>query len=157
MTQASSEGHESLQVTNNPLFQVRVLNELQCQIVFIGSDSEFVSCTLVIVANLPNLASFVRMDMKRREYAIDIFFNDKAITKVVIDPHYEQKHAASITDRLILQLVGGLDGMAYIPEIVRSPYAYFSDEIERNGKNYRLVWLLEENQSYIGVINAYRR
>lgn len=40
--------------------------------------------------------------MARREYDISIKFNFKRINKVIIDPHYEGKHAESITDEIIL-------------------------------------------------------
>jgi hypothetical protein len=43
--------------------------------------------------------------MKRREYSVSIVVNQIRITKVIIDPHYEAKHAASISDELILKLV----------------------------------------------------
>ena len=48
--------------------------------------------------------------MKRREYNISITVNRKRIRKLIIDPHYEEKHAASITDEIILSLVKDLDG-----------------------------------------------
>ena len=48
--------------------------------------------------------------MKRREFDISIVVNHIRITKVIIDPHYEEKHAKSITDKIILELVKTLDG-----------------------------------------------
>ena len=48
--------------------------------------------------------------MKRREYEIDIIVNFRRISKVIIDAHYENKHKDSITDKLILRLVGLLNG-----------------------------------------------
>jgi hypothetical protein len=45
-----------------------------------------------------------------------------------------------------------------VPDEESPPFFYFStDKIELNGKFYKLVWLLEEDQIYIGVVNAYRR
>jgi hypothetical protein len=96
--------------------------------------------------------------MPRREYSISIEFNFKRINKVIIDPHYEEKHAESITDEIILALVKKLDGLIVIPDDVSPPYAYFTeDKMEFNGKLYKLVWLLEDDQIYIGVVNAHRR
>ena len=43
--------------------------------------------------------------MNRREYDIRIVVNRKRISKVIIDPHYEEKHAESISDEIILKLV----------------------------------------------------
>jgi hypothetical protein len=96
--------------------------------------------------------------MKRREYDISIVVNRVQITKVIIDPHYEEKHAASVSDELILELVKTLDGQVFSPDDVEPPFSYFRTEgIELNGRLYRLIWLLEEDQIYIGVVNAYRR
>jgi hypothetical protein len=96
--------------------------------------------------------------MARREYSISIEFNFKRINKVIIDPHYEEKHVESITDEIILELVKKLDGLVAIPDDVSPPYTYFTeDKMELNGKLYRLVWLLEDDQIYIGVVNAHRR
>ncbi|MEN0057722.1 MAG: hypothetical protein AAGB31_02715, partial [Bdellovibrio sp.] len=75
-----------------------------------------------------------------------------------IDPHYEEKHAESISDEIILNLVKELDGREFEPDDEDPPYTYFvADKMELNGKLYKLVWLLEEGQIYIGVVNAYRR
>ncbi len=96
--------------------------------------------------------------MVRREYDIDIVFNGKRIKKVIIDPHYELKHADSVSDGVILGLVKILDGMTFPPKNVKPPYSYFAlDKIEYKGKRYKLVWVLEDDQIYIGVVNAYRR
>ncbi len=96
--------------------------------------------------------------MKRREYSLDLTVNRKRITKVVVDPHYEEKHSSSIDDEIILRLVQMLDGKFVEPDVEDPPFNYFSqDQIGLNGKFYKLIWLLEENESYIGVINAYRR
>ncbi len=96
--------------------------------------------------------------MVRREYDIDIVFNGKRITKVIIDPHYELKHIDSVSDGVILGLVKLLDGLIFPPKTVKPPYSYFDlDKIEYKGKLYKLVWLLEDAQIYIGVVNAYRR
>lgn len=95
--------------------------------------------------------------MSRREYDISITFNGIEISKVFIDPHYELKHAESINDELILDLVRLLDGSDIAEDSVDEPYTYFVDDLEYKGKLYRLVWLLEDHQIYIGVINAHRR
>lgn len=84
--------------------------------------------------------------------------NGIRISKVVIDPHYEEKHAESVTDEIILELVKTLDGLKVVPEVVSGPYSYYKqDAIELGGKLYRLIWLLEDGEIYVGVVNAYRR
>ncbi len=96
--------------------------------------------------------------MSRREYGISIVVNFRRITKVIIDPHYEEKHAESITDDIILKLVQTLNGETVVPDSESPPYSYFvTDQIELDGKFYKLIWLLEDEQIYIGVVNAYRR
>jgi hypothetical protein len=95
--------------------------------------------------------------MSRREYDISIVFNETEIKKVIIDSHFELKHAESINDEIILDLVKQLDGLVRIPESITFPFSYFSEELELNGKLYRLIWLLEDEELYIGVVNAHRR
>ena len=95
--------------------------------------------------------------MNRREYNIDpIIINRLTICKVVIDPHYEEKHADRIDDTLILSLVRKLDGRFEVPEEIEGEFSYFATLLSFNGKRYRLVWLLENESIYIGIINAYR-
>jgi len=96
--------------------------------------------------------------MKRREYDIDILVNRRRITKVIIDSHYEKKHSTTIDDQIILKLVKTLDGEIIEPDAEDPPYSYFSqDRIELDGKFYKLIWLLEDDELYVGVVNAYRR
>lgn len=95
--------------------------------------------------------------MSRREYDLHIVFNGVEIKKVIIDPHYEGKHAGSINDELVLELVRALDRKLIDPDKITGDFSYFKQEIEFNRKFYRLIWLLEKNKIYIGVVNAYRR
>lgn len=96
--------------------------------------------------------------MSRREYKTDIVINEIRITKIVIDPHFEEKHQSSINDELIIQLVESLDGGEYEPEAINSNFEYYKGErIKLNNKFYRLIWLMEKGQIYIGVVNAHRR
>ena len=61
-------------------------------------------------------------------------------------------------DDLIIGLVMTLNGNDYEPDDRDGEYSYFvTDGIEYQGKLYKLIWLTEEHQVYIGVINAYRR
>jgi hypothetical protein len=96
--------------------------------------------------------------VKRRSFKIHIVVNSRRINQVVIDPHYEEKHSETISDKLILDLVNLLDGGDFVPEAVNKGFEYYTNEnLAVHGKRYRLVWLLEKDQLYIGVINAYRR
>lgn len=79
------------------------------------------------------------------------------INRVIIDPHFEIKHGDSINDELILELVKKLNGRIEIPEVKdQEGFSYFATLIEHDEKQYRLIWLLEDNAIYIGVINVYR-
>ncbi len=96
--------------------------------------------------------------MSRRHYKVNMTINNRPIKHVVIDPHYELKHAASINDDLILELVHLLNGGDFSPEAVSKGFEYYTtDKLLLKEKSYRLIWLLEHDQIYIGVINAYRR
>jgi len=94
----------------------------------------------------------------RRRYSLNLVFNQIEINSVIIDSHYEKKHFHSMTDEIILKLVKQLDWIVMSPNIVKFPYYYFvQDRMLLNDKFYKLIWLLEDSESYIGVINAYRR
>ncbi len=96
--------------------------------------------------------------MRRRAHDIKITVNGLKIVQVVIDPHYELKHSDSVDEQTILGLVALLDGLRFEPEDSDSPFQYFvADGLVLDGKRYKLVWLLEDNKLYIGVVNAYRR
>ena len=71
--------------------------------------------------------------------------------------HYEEKHGQSINDELILSLVRQLDGQSFRPETQSNEFNYFATNIEYQGKRFKLVWLLEKEQIYVGIINAHRR
>ena len=97
-------------------------------------------------------------DMPRRNYPISITINQIAIRTVIIDDHYEEKHSSTINDELILKLVQTLDQKLFEPVDVKPPYSYFvTEQMEYNHHHYKLIWLLEEDEIYIGVVNAYRR
>jgi hypothetical protein len=96
--------------------------------------------------------------MDRNGYLVRMTVNGVKIRKVIIDPHYKKKHSASITDDIFLELVKTLDGKYFDADDEKNPFLYFvTDKIGYNGKYYKLIWLLENREMYVGVINAYRR
>lgn len=96
--------------------------------------------------------------MNRREYDIQITVNGKGLKKAIIDPHYEEKHAGSVDDAIILKLVALLDGRSFEADDEDETYEYYvTDGMMLDGKFYKLVWLLEGDALYIGIVNAYRR
>lgn len=54
--------------------------------------------------------------MNRREYTTDIVINGIRISKIIIDPHFEEKHKSSISDEIIIRLVESLDGGEFEPK-----------------------------------------
>ena len=97
------------------------------------------------------------MDVKQSRYDIDpITVNGIRIVHVVIDMHYREKHSDHMNNDLILRLVKGLDGRRELPETRTDNYSYFATLIELDGKQFRLIWLLEDDAIYIGIVNAYR-
>jgi NDP-sugar pyrophosphorylase family protein len=95
---------------------------------------------------------------ERRIYKTAIVVNSRKIDRVIIDPHYEVKHGDTIDDSIIMELILMLDGGTFVPETIVDGFQYFkADPLALNGVTYRLIWLLEENEIYIGVVNAFRR
>ncbi len=94
---------------------------------------------------------------EQHSYSITpIIINGIKIVRVVIDKHYEKKHADHMSDALILRLVKELNGRKELPEAKTNQYSYFVTLIELDKKQYRLIWLLEDHAVYVGVVNAYR-
>ena len=94
----------------------------------------------------------------RRKYRVNLTVNEIFIDSVIIDSHFEEKHSESINDEIILRLVENLNDKRFEPDDVKMPYSYFvTDNIDLDGKFYKLIWLLEDHQIYIGVINAHRK
>ena len=94
---------------------------------------------------------------ERRAYVLSLTVNGRQVSEVVIDPHYETKHA-DISDALILELVGKLDGKEFQPDERDGEWAFFMlDRIEHRGKQYRLIWCMRDGSRFLGVINCFRR
>ena len=95
--------------------------------------------------------------MSRTKYIIEpIVVNNLLIKEVVIDGHYKEKHGSYLDDQKILEIVRRLDGRKQLPDSEVDGFSYFASLLEYQGKRYRLVWLLEEQTIYLGVINVYR-
>ena len=93
--------------------------------------------------------------MSRREFIIrKITVNGKSISRVLVDDHV-RKHK-DVTDDLILDLVKQLDGTDSLPDDIRGEFQYYVNLFESDGKQYRIVWLLENGKLYIGVVTVYR-
>lgn len=95
--------------------------------------------------------------MTRPEYSLKIDINGRELTRVIIDQHYKEKHAESITDELILDLIPTLNGKTFPIEEVHGEFQYFTVEpILKDNSPYRLVLLICITDDYLGVINAFR-
>lgn len=94
---------------------------------------------------------------EKRNYQIPLtFFNGKIYNEVIIDSHYEEKHSSDINDELILILVRELHQRYELKVEAKGAFEYFVTRIEHKAKWYRLIWVIEKDCSYIGVINAFR-
>jgi len=88
-----------------------------------------------------------------------LVINERLIEQIIISSHYEISHPY-LTDEIILELVKKLDGKTFQVEDKKSNpnREFFSqDRIGYQGYKYKLVWLLWEKGSNLGVIACYRR
>jgi len=94
---------------------------------------------------------------ERRAYRLSLTVNGRQVNEVVIDPHYETKHA-DISDALILELVKGLDGKEFQPDERDGEWEFFMlDRMEHRGRQYRLIWCMRNGSPLLGVIKCFRR
>jgi hypothetical protein len=97
------------------------------------------------------------MNESRRKHTLNktILVNDTLICEIIIDPHVD-KHKDHIIDDLIISLVELLDGRTYSPTNIQDEFSYFVSKVLYSNKVYRLVWLQQKNQFYIGVVTAFK-
>ncbi|MCO4755424.1 MAG: hypothetical protein KC478_13155 [Bacteriovoracaceae bacterium] len=97
------------------------------------------------------------MNKHRKTYALkkNIYVNGLLVAGIIIDPHVG-KQEDQITDELITSLVMLLDGKSFAPTAERGEFSYFLSRVLFETKVYRLVWLQERNQFYVGVITAFK-
>lgn len=92
----------------------------------------------------------------RREYEIkSLLINNKVVEKLIVDPHVD-KHSDHIDDELIKNIVTSLNGGQFCPVKEEDGFSYFATNIKYKKSWYRLIWLLEDNSLYIGVITAFK-
>ena len=89
-----------------------------------------------------------------------ITVNDKEVDEIIISSHYEINHSAYMKDEIIVEVVKTLNGRVF-PVEDRKPNPnrefFMLDNILYQDKKYRLVWCLWEDNSYLGVINCFRK
>lgn len=92
----------------------------------------------------------------RVSYSIELRINGLLIDEVIIDQHYTKKHF-DVNDWIILELLKNMNHKSSDLKSIQGNYSYYVvDPVFHNKKPYRVIFLLEKDCSYIGVINAFR-
>ncbi len=92
----------------------------------------------------------------RREHPIPhIKVNGILIDRIIIDEHVD-KHADHIDDSLIFKIITKLDGQEFKSVSNQDEFEYFMTKIKYEDKWYKIVWLLQDECFYIGVITLFR-
>lgn len=93
---------------------------------------------------------------ERKEYLLEITINNRNLSKVVIDQHYQLKHP-DMSDDLILKLVKSINKEIFEIESEVNGFQYFRAEpVIYEEKPYRLIMLLCIHDDFLGVVNAFR-
>lgn len=91
-----------------------------------------------------------------KKLSIPVSFNGHSFSELQISGHYKESHA-EITLNEIESLVYGLRGRTVSPHESKGGFTYFASEPEYLGnKAYRLVWLIPDDLSFIGIVNVFR-
>ena len=94
--------------------------------------------------------------MRREEYKLELRFNGRVISRLIIDQHYKIAHP-EISDELILELVKMLDGLRRNVDSENFSFEYYKEEpLIYNNQPYRLVFLIPKGEDFLGIINAFR-
>ncbi len=93
-----------------------------------------------------------------RVYQVFLVFNGIIFNEVWIAPHYELKHLKSIDDELILELLKliNFENLKF-SKLANDSFKYYESDIGYECKLYRLIMTVPPDQSYLGIVNAYRR
>ena len=85
-----------------------------------------------------------------------ISVNGIEFQRVLIDwKHISARHP-DIHKSLVLTAADQLNGKHFVPDKTKHPYQYFVSMLSIERKSYRLIWLIEKNNDYLGIINLYR-
>ena len=92
----------------------------------------------------------------RKEYFLKITINNRNLSRVVIDQHYQLNHP-EMSDDLILELVKSINEEIFEIESETNGFQYFRVEpVMYEDKPYRLILLLYIHDDFLGVVNAFR-
>lgn len=93
---------------------------------------------------------------ERKEYPLNITINNRKLSSVVIDQHYQVNHP-EMNDDLIIELIKTIDNGIFPIENEKDGFEYFKVEpVEFEDRPYRLVLLMYVYEDFLGVINAFR-
>lgn len=92
-----------------------------------------------------------------RRYKKVVRLNGQYFLRVWIDPHYEEKHKDSMSDELIFELLAALSDHAVPIADKKNGFTYFEVTLLFEDKTYRLILVVPDGNSFVGVRNAYRR
>ena len=90
----------------------------------------------------------------KKAYPLKLEVNGYEFSEIVISHHYQEKHS-DITDELILEMLRlFVDKQTFQPDKLTTDY-FVLEKILHQGKRYKLIWQLENQNSFI-VVNCYR-
>lgn len=94
------------------------------------------------------------MPKERKIYPFSIEVNGYQFSEVIVNQHYQEKHS-DITDELILELLRlFVDEKTFQSDKLTTDY-FVLEKIIHQDKKYKLIWQIENQNSFI-VVNCYR-